>query len=45
MPPSRPSLAKVSDESIMVMWEGSEDGGLPIMFYKVGSGALLHHLG
>ncbi|KAK3853859.1 hypothetical protein Pcinc_039621 [Petrolisthes cinctipes] len=35
VPPSKPRLAKVSDESIMVTWEGSEDGSLPIMFYKI----------
>ncbi|XP_045121344.1 interference hedgehog-like isoform X2 [Portunus trituberculatus] len=36
VPPSIPHITKVSDESVMVSWEGPpESQSLPILFYKV----------
>ncbi|XP_069169801.1 interference hedgehog isoform X2 [Procambarus clarkii] len=35
VPPSKPRMTKVSDESVMVTWDGPEASGLPILFYKI----------
>ncbi|XP_063590517.1 interference hedgehog-like [Penaeus indicus] len=35
VPPSRPNMTKVSDESVMVTWDVHNTTGLPILFYKV----------
>ncbi|XP_042207590.1 interference hedgehog-like [Homarus americanus] len=35
VPPSKPRMTKVSDESVMVTWDGPETSGLPILFYKI----------
>lgn len=35
IPPSRPSVTRLSDESVMVRWSVTSDDGLPIQFFKV----------
>lgn len=35
VPPSKPKMTKVSDESVMVTWDGPKTSGIPILFYKV----------
>lgn len=35
IPPSKPSVTRLSDESAMVRWTVSSDDGLPIKFFKV----------
>jgi hypothetical protein len=35
IPPSRPNITRLSDESVMVRWSVPSDEGLPIQFFKV----------
>ena len=35
IPPSKPNVTRLSDESVMVRWSASSDDGLPIQFFKV----------
>lgn len=35
IPPSRPNVTRLSDESVMVRWLVTSDEGLPIQFFKV----------
>uniref|UniRef100_A0A1L8DJX5 Interference hedgehog n=2 Tax=Nyssomyia neivai TaxID=330878 RepID=A0A1L8DJX5_9DIPT len=35
IPPSRPSVTRLSDESVMVRWTVPSEEGLPIQFFKV----------
>lgn len=35
MPPSKPIITRLSDESVMVRWSVPENDGLPIQFFKV----------
>ncbi|XP_055684502.1 interference hedgehog isoform X3 [Lutzomyia longipalpis] len=35
IPPSRPSVTRLSDESVMVRWSVPSEEGLPIQFFKV----------
>lgn len=35
IPPSKPSVTRLSDESVMVRWSVASDDGLPIQFFKV----------
>nr|XP_053638461.1 interference hedgehog-like [Cherax quadricarinatus] len=35
VPPSKPRMTKVSDESVMVTWDAPQASGLPILFYKI----------
>lgn len=35
VPPSRPSVTRLSDESVMVRWSVPPNDGLPIQFFKV----------
>lgn len=35
IPPSRPNVTRLSDESVMVRWSVTSDEGLPIQFFKV----------
>ncbi|KPJ21581.1 Interference hedgehog [Papilio machaon] len=34
IPPSRPNVTRMSDESVMVSWSNAKEG-LPIQFFKV----------
>lgn len=34
-PPSKPSVTRLSDESVMVRWSVQPNDGLPIQFFKV----------
>lgn len=35
IPPSKPNITRLSDESVMVRWSVPENDGLPISFFKV----------
>ncbi|KAF5288823.1 hypothetical protein FQR65_LT11938 [Abscondita terminalis] len=35
IPPSRPTVTRLNDESVMVRWTVPENNGLPIQFFKV----------
>ncbi|KAF5302874.1 hypothetical protein FQA39_LY02054 [Lamprigera yunnana] len=35
IPPSRPTITRLNDESVMVRWTVPENNGLPIQFFKV----------
>lgn len=35
IPPSKPMITRLSDESVMVIWSVPENDGLPIQFFKV----------
>ncbi|KAB0799541.1 hypothetical protein PPYR_07421 [Photinus pyralis] len=35
IPPSRPMVTRINDESVMVRWTVPENNGLPIQFFKV----------
>lgn len=35
IPPTRPEVTKLSDESVMVRWDVPPNSGLPISFFKV----------
>ncbi|XP_066944027.1 interference hedgehog-like isoform X1 [Macrobrachium rosenbergii] len=35
VPPSKPKMRKVSDDSVMVTWDNPDTKGLPVIFYKV----------
>ncbi|XP_071549022.1 interference hedgehog-like isoform X2 [Panulirus ornatus] len=35
VPPPKPRMTKVSDESVMVTWDGPQTSGIPILFYKI----------
>lgn len=35
IPPSRPNITRISDDSVMVRWSVPENKGLPISFFKV----------
>lgn len=35
VPPSRPNVTRLSDESVMVRWTVPQNNGLPIQFFKI----------
>lgn len=35
VPPSRPNVTRLNDESVMVRWSVPSNDGLPIQFFKV----------
>lgn len=35
IPPSKPVISRLNDESVVVRWNVSQDTGLPISFFKV----------
>ena len=35
IPPTRPNVTRLSDESVMVRWSVPANDGLPIQFFKV----------
>ena len=37
IPPSRPNITRLTDESVMVRWSVPPNEGLPIEFFKVGA--------
>ena len=37
IPPQRPNVTKLTDESVLVSWNIEEQTGVPVRFYKVNS--------
>lgn len=35
IPPTKPQITRLSDESVMVRWSVPQNDGLPIQFFKV----------
>jgi len=35
IPPSRPTVNRISDHSVMARWTVADNGGYPIQFFKV----------